>query len=194
LTILLGAACKDPVAPDPTYYGATPSRCIYYLELAFNDRDISIFEIQLAPDFTFYFNPNDIGSDVNGYIIPASWGYEYIRRAIWNMVRPYDEGGAYEITMSLAEGDIDDPPEGDTTHTASNIAINLLVMIDPDNGFIANYGTLMFVFEKTAHESEDYWRITEWREFTYSAKGTESSSLGKIFAYFYSIDPLDPTQ
>lgn len=196
LTVLLGVACKeDTVTPDPQdYYGASPIQCISYLELSFNARDISIFEKQLADDFTFWFSPLDVGHDVNGYIIPPTWDYDHLRRAVWNMVRPFNEGGAYDVSMQLSENDIGTPPEGATEYTADNIGFSLLVMVDGYNGFIANIGTLEFTFEKANNGSENYWRLTDWRDYTYVGKGTESSSLGEIFAYFYSINPLDPTE
>ncbi|MCP4231785.1 MAG: hypothetical protein GY771_16775 [bacterium] len=195
LTILLGVACTETTGPEPpTYFGLTPSQCIYYLEQAFNDRDIGIFEKQLSPNFIFYFNPSDVGENVGGYTIPSSWDFDHIRRAVWNMVRPYDEGGAYQITMDLPEGDVGDPPEGATTYTASNIGLSLLVMFDEENGLIVNKGLLEFVFEKADNDGEDYWRIKDWRDFTYSKKGIESASLGPILATFYAKDPLDPTR
>jgi hypothetical protein len=195
LAVLLGASCKEATEPEvPDYYGATPAECIYNLELSFNARDISIFEKQLAPDFTFWFSPLDVGHDVNGYIIPSSWGYDHMRRAVWNIIRPYDQEGGYDVAMQLPENDVGTPPEGATTYTAENIGISLLVMVDEDNGFIANMGTLEFAFEKANNGSEDYWRITDWRDFTYMKKGVESADLGMILATFYAANPLDPTE
>jgi len=189
LAVLLGVACKDPVAPEPTYYASSPVQCISYLEQAFNDRDISIFEKQLSPDFTFYFNEADVGKEVNDYTIPESWDYDHERRAVWNIFRPYDEGGAYDVSMQLSENDVGTPPEGATEYTAENIGISLLVMVDEDIGYITNKGTLMFNFEKANNGTEDYWRITDWRDVTYAGKRT-GYSLGEMKAYYYAMNQL----
>jgi hypothetical protein len=194
LAVLLGAACKETTEPEvPDYYGATPVDCIHYLELSFNARDIGIFEKQLSPNFTFYFNPSDYGVDVNGYIIPPTWDYDHMRRAVWNMVRPYDQEGAYDISMQLPENDIGTPPEGATEYTADNISVNLLTMIDENNGMIAG-GTLGFTFEKTNNGGKDYWRLTDWRYFFPGVKGIESWTFGALLASWYAINPLDPTE
>ncbi|MCP4231790.1 MAG: hypothetical protein GY771_16800, partial [bacterium] len=141
--------------------------------------DIALYKAILSPNFTFYFNPSDVGDDVDGYTIPSSWGYEEDWTATRNMFNT-----AYDITMKLPEGDIGDPPEGATTYTASNIGISLLVKFDADNGLIANKGTCEYVFEKVREGDETYWVIKDWRDFTYAKKGTESASLGEVKASF----------
>jgi hypothetical protein len=94
--------------------------------------------------------------------------------------------------MQLPEGDIGAPPEGVTEYTASNIGVSLLVMVDEDNGFFANMGILEFVFEKTNNAGDEYWRITEWKDYTHTQniKSGEPMSLGGVKAYFYAMDPL----
>ncbi|MCP4231787.1 MAG: hypothetical protein GY771_16785 [bacterium] len=189
LTILLGVACKDPIAPEPTYFGLTPSQCIYYLEQAFNDRGISIFEIQLSPGVVFYFGPYDIGDYVNGYKIPETWDFDHIRRATWNIIRPYESGGAFDVSMDLSEGDVGAPPEGATEYTAEDISTNVLIMTDENTGILVSMGTLEFAFEKTNNREVDYWRINELRDHTgFYRKG--SWSLGALLAYFYALNPL----
>jgi len=63
-------------------------------------------------------------------------------------------------------------------------------MINETSGFISQTGTLEFSFEMFEYEENEYWRLTEWKDFSIN-KGTESASLGEIFAYFYANDPLD---
>jgi hypothetical protein len=148
---------KDPITPD------SPSNVIYNLDLAYNKRDINLYKQCLSPQFTFYFNPIDVGKDVDGYVIPTSWGYEEDWTATQNM---FDL--AYDIKMSLSENDVETPPEGATTYTAENIGVSLLVMVDANNGFIANKGTLEFNFETYDSNGQTYWRIKDWRDFTYA--------------------------
>ncbi len=178
LTVLLGVACKEVIEPEPPT-GNTPEECIYDLERSFNTRDITLYKATLSPQFTFYFNEVDVGNDVNGYIIPSAWGYEEDWTATQNMFTD-----AYDISMQLPENDIGTPPEGATEYTAENIGISILVMVDADNGFIANLGTVEFTFEKVDDGGEGYWVIKDWRDFTYAKKGIKSASLGEIKATF----------
>ncbi|MCP4231786.1 MAG: hypothetical protein GY771_16780 [bacterium] len=187
LTVLLGVACKDPVAPEPTYFGLTPSQCIYYLEQAFNDRDIGIFEKQFSPNFIFYFNEDDIGNEVNEYTIPETWDFDHFRHAVWNMLRPFDEDGAYEVSLELPEDNVGSPPD-DAAEYTSNIPFSILVMIDEENGLLANKGSQEFVFEKTDNDGEDYWRIKDWLDSSYFKSST--TTMGTILAYWYSLNPL----
>ncbi len=148
---------EDPVVPD------SPSDVIYNLEIAYNTRDINLYKQCLSPQFTFYFNQSDVGTDVNGYIIPTSWGYEEDWDATGNMFTL-----AYDIAMQLPENSIPEPPDGATTFTADNITVSLLVMVDENNGYIANKGTLEFTFETYVSGGNTYWRIRDWRDFTYA--------------------------
>jgi hypothetical protein len=184
LVILLGIACKeeetiiDPV-PEGDYTPESPEDCISNFELSFNKRNIELYKALLSPNYTFYFNPLDVGNDVDGYIIPDSWDYTEDTGATENMFTL-----AYDIAMQLPENDIGTPPEDATEYTASNIAISLLVMVDADNGFIANLGTVEFTFVKIDDGGEGYWIIKDWRDFTFAKKGTDSASLGSLKASF----------
>jgi len=179
LAVLLGVACRETIAPEPRYFAVSPEECIYYLEKSFNTTDMVMFTAMLASDFTFYFNQADVGSDIDGYIIPSSWNYEQENQAIGNMFTL-----AYDISMQLSQGDIGTPPEGATEYTVENISISLLVMIDETNGFIVNKGTCTYTFEKDSDSGDEYWVIKDWRDFTYTRKGIEGASLGMIKAGF----------
>jgi hypothetical protein len=157
---IFGATETPPTGEvrEPT----TPENVIYNLEFSYNTRDIQLYKQCLSDNFTFYFNASDVGTDVNGYVIPSSWGYEDDWTSADNMFK-----NAYEITMELPEGDVGEPSPSDTTYTATNISISLLVMVDADNGFIANKGTLEFTFVKDP-DNPNYWVIKDWRDFTYA--------------------------
>ncbi len=184
LGIVLGIACNETTGPD--IQGVTPTERIYNVELSFNARDVTLFERQLTDDFTFYFNENDVGNDVNGYIIPESWNRDDISRAVDNLLEL-----AHDVNLQLPEEDVGTPPEGATTYTADNIAVSLLVMVDENNGFIANKGMLEFTFENTPVSGIDQWSIIEWKDFTYAKKGVESTSFGDILAAFYPFEPTE---
>ncbi|MCP4231482.1 MAG: hypothetical protein GY771_15220 [bacterium] len=120
LAVLLGVACKETIGPgpesDPDYTSDTPEECIYNLEYSFDNTDIGLYEAVLSRDFTFYFNPSDVGRDVDGYIIPDSWSYEEDWAATNNMYN-----NAYSIDLNLAEERVGNPPFGVTEYTAPNI-------------------------------------------------------------------------
>ena len=156
---------------------STPGNCAYYLEVSFNQRDIQLYKQCLSPNFTFLFNPSDVGTEADGYVIPEAWGYEDDWTAMQNM---FNE--AYDISFAIAENDIGDPEEGATTYLAEDIPINLLVMIDTENGFLAQ-GACDFTFDTYESNGDTYWRIRNWRDGT-AVKTTEPASLGKIKAYF----------
>ena len=118
LTIRLGVACKELTAPKPQpgYTSDTPEECIYNLEYSFDTADIGLYKAMLSSGFTFYFNPSDVGKDVDGYTIPSSWSYEEDWAATDNMFN-----NAYSINMDLAEDRVGNPPAGANEYTASNI-------------------------------------------------------------------------
>ncbi|MCP4231838.1 MAG: hypothetical protein GY771_17050 [bacterium] len=182
LAVLLALSCKETTEsqPTPDYTSDTPEDCIYNLEYSFNTGDIALYKAILSPQFTFYFNPSDVGLDVNGYTIPSSWSYSEDTAATENMFTE-----AYSITMALPQGDIGDPPEASTDYTASNVSISLIVMFDKDNGVMVSKGTMEFVFNKITDGDESYWVIKDWRDFTFAKKGTDSSTLGSVKAYFH---------
>jgi len=186
LAVLFGVACKEATTPLPVvdYTPETPEECISSLEKSFNDHDITLYKAMLSSNFTFYFNQADVGTDVDGFIIPASWGYEDDWTATEDMFTQ-----AYDISMQLPEGDIGTPPEGATEYTVENISISLLVMIDETNGFIANKGTCTYTFEKVSDSGDEYWVIKDWRDFTYARKGIKSVSLGMIKALWKDGKP-----
>jgi hypothetical protein len=76
LIILLGVSCGETIVPVVGNGAGSPRECIDMLVRAINGRDISGYGALLAPDFTFYFNPDDVGRDVNGYTIPETWGFD----------------------------------------------------------------------------------------------------------------------
>ncbi|MCP4231788.1 MAG: hypothetical protein GY771_16790 [bacterium] len=180
LSVLLGVACKDPVAPVVGNGAGSPRDCIELLVRAINGGNIAGYRTLLAPDYTFYFNDADVGDEVDGYTIPETWDLDEESAAMGNM---FDE--AYYITCTIPLSDIGDPPDGGDTFTATEIPISLLVMLDADNGLIANKGNIEFAFEKVTEGDGYYWRITGWHDFTFAKKGVESVSLGEMKVIYY---------
>ena len=168
----------DPVIiQPPVLVPDTPINAAYLMELSFNYRDIQLYKQCLSPNFTFIFNSADVDEIGDGYVIPESWGYEEDWAATQNMFTE-----AYDISFAIAENDIGDPEESATEYIAEDIPVSLLVMIDANNGFLAQ-GTCDFRFETYESNGKTYWRIKDWWDGTIG-KGVENVTLGEIKAYF----------
>jgi hypothetical protein len=155
--------------PPPEDPGVTPgldspAGVAALIQEAYMTRDLDLYKACLSPNFTFYFDPNNIGEDVDGYIIPDSWGYDDEVDAIANM---FDN--AYDIDLTIVTANIGKPDPSDEGFSAPNVAIDLLVMVDPTNGFQAE-GPVDFDFESYPNPedpSKKLWRVRKWWDRTW---------------------------
>lgn len=139
----------------------SPGGVVEYIEDAYTTRDIEDYKECLSSNFTFYFNPLDVGKPVGDYIIEDSWGYDDEISAIENM---FDQ--AYDIDIELVSEQVGDPEPNDDKYTAYNVQITLLVMVDATNGFRAN-GFVDFEFESyNGEKGEKLWRVLNWWDKT----------------------------
>jgi hypothetical protein len=141
----------------------TPAGVVEYIEDAYNTRDIDDYKVCLSPNFTFYFDPKDVGDGVAGgdYTIPDSWGYDEEVAAVENM---FDQ--LHSIDLNLASSNIGNPGPNDTTFSPPQVQIRLLVMVDPINGFLAQ-GFVEFDFESyLSPKGKKLWRVKNWSDFT----------------------------
>jgi hypothetical protein len=189
VSILLALSCKDAVSPDTglDYTAETPRQCIISLEYALNNYEAGLYYAMFAPNFVFYFDDDDVGAFYNGYTIPESWGYEEECRAIANMLRPYEEGGAYELEAYANTNYMGDPPDGFDVYYTSDVYFRILIFVNSMWG-MSNDDEHYIEFAKTTDNGESYWRITEWRNYQDSEEYDES--IGFIKAYYYSLNPL----
>ena len=147
----------------------------------FNAHDIELFKDALAPDLTFYFDPNNVGDWVGDYEIPEFWGYDDLTSAVENM---FDQ--AYSISFSIVTTGVGDPDEGATEYVAYNVYIDILVMVDSQNGYMAS-GPCDFGFENSGYGRYDDWVVTDWWDNTAYGRAEEPlspASLGIILAVF----------
>lgn len=152
-----------PEGDEPPPGLDTPAGVVEYIEDAYNTRDIDAYKECLSPNFTFYFDPNDVGQDVEGFEIPASWGYDDEVSAVANMF--YE---LYDINLSIASSPITGINPSEPEFEAFNIKINLLVMVDATNGYRAE-GPVDFTFESYYTEKgEKLWRVKDWWDRTWS--------------------------
>ncbi|MCP4231481.1 MAG: hypothetical protein GY771_15215 [bacterium] len=73
---LLSVSCGVTTIPVIGNGAGSPRECVDMLVRAVNGRDTSAYSALLAPDFTFYFNEDDVGREVNGYTIPETWDFD----------------------------------------------------------------------------------------------------------------------
>jgi len=180
---LLFAACDDVIIEPPERTPATPTDCAYFLEVSFNTQDIQLYKSCLSPDFTFYFDPEDVGRDIDGYIIPESWDYEEDWNAVHNMFTD-----AYDVSFNIAESEIGNPEEGETEYLAEDIPVQLLVMIDENNGFNGN-GICDFTFGTYDSNGQTYWRIKDWWDGRQTGGERGFSTIGIIKVLFKEGKP-----
>jgi hypothetical protein len=186
---LLAAGCFEDVPPprgdrvEPT----TPARVLTNVAASFNQRDIGILKAMLSEDFVFYFDPRDVGQTAPGkpYIIPESISYTEFWKVVENMFN-----FAYSISLSIPTERVGKPDEEETTYLAENIPLDLLVMVDEKNGFIADNGYCNYEFERyEAASGKKYWRLTGWWDRTSEAydadPGIAPSSFGRILALYF---------
>jgi hypothetical protein len=188
---LLALSCKNAISPDTglDYTPDTPRRCISALEYSLNAREAGLYHAALSPSFVFYFDDDDVGTYVNDFIIPESWGYEEECRAISNMLRPYGEGGAYDVVVYANTENVGDPPENADVYAASDVHISIDVQCNP-TWAINNYvDSNDFEFLRITGSDDSYWLITEWRNINEVPE--YGDTIGFIKAYFYSLEPLE---
>jgi hypothetical protein len=174
-------ACDEEGSTTPTL-GRTPAQVLGALERAFQERDAELLGGLIDTDFTFYFARVDIGTVVDGYEIPPTWGREDMLAACGNMITE-----AYSIDISIAISQVGDPEEGSTEYVANNVCIDLLVMFDATSG-ARTTGFCYFGFVNDDSAGYDDWVITDWWDKTafYGTYGLENEekSLGTILAMF----------
>jgi hypothetical protein len=155
---------SDGPTAEPPIENTSPANCLKNIERSYNGRNVNLYKVCLSPNFVFYFNPNDIGTNPSGYYtIPDSWNYTEDWNATSNMFQD-----AYSIALTIPTSGIPDPQPGENSFNADNISIDLTVMETAGNGFKIGGGYCNFEFEKfKIDEGEDRWRVKNWWDNTH---------------------------
>jgi hypothetical protein len=152
-----------PILPFPEM--TSPKNVLKVIELAYNQRNINKYKDAMSTGFVFYFNPNDVGQSPPGsnYIIPDTWSYTEDWNATHNM---FEKAHSIELTINVSR--VGEPGPGDTKFRAENVSIDLLVMVDEQNGYHTDKGYCNFEFEKyTNSEGQPRWHMTKWWDYTH---------------------------
>ncbi len=186
VTALLALSCGEEEGITRPPFAYFPVDVVENVEMSFNVRDIDLLKECLSRDFVFYFDPDDVGKNPPGseYIIPESWSYTEFWSAVKNMFQK-----AYRVSLYISTSRIRAPGENEVTYKAQNVRISLLVMVDENNGFIADGGYCDFAFQVYYNETkEKLWRLTGWWDFTNEyfdrAPALTPTSLGMILAAY----------
>jgi hypothetical protein len=181
LSVLVGCD-EGTIEPPPPPYEII--RIIECIEDSFMARDIDDLKHRIHSDFAFYFDPEDVGEEVGDYIIPESWVRDDFISAVGNM---FDM--AYSIDISIDTSVIDDPLTDDNAYNATYVPIDLLVLVDQVNGYMAQ-GTCTFELRSEYNQnSEKRWYVTAWRDYTSpevsGGRGITPFSFGEILVRFH---------
>jgi hypothetical protein len=178
----LGTGClfgDEPEEPPEVPAMTEPKYVLANVEHAFNERDKALLGDCLQGDFTFYFDPGDVGQNAPGseYRIPESWSKAEFMAACRNI---FDK--AYTISLSIPRDKIGKPKEGVTYFLVEKNPLDILVMVDELNGYQANQGYCDFGFGQQANGE---WRMANWHDYTGAHNADEPATLGKILALYH---------
>lgn len=93
----------------------TPSDVVASLEQAINARNEIAYRALMHDSMTFYFDDDDVGRDVNGYTIPASWPLSIDYAEIKSLY-----ANTYSINCEIDENAVGQP----TTETYTSPAVS----------------------------------------------------------------------
>lgn len=155
---------KDP-PPDPAYQDLSEEwHVLHNLEKAYNEMNVTAFqELLETGNFTFYFNPGDVGGD-----IPAQWGPVEEIRCAQNMFTA--EGGSdnnpvvsIEVMLSYDNGSWDDYQSEDfpneTLRRIRNVVYDFIIVTANDITYITSNAPRMDV---TVRNVDGHWKLVEW--------------------------------
>ncbi len=183
--------CGDDEVDTPYHYSfKTPTDTLLTFRDAINFRDVDDayyrLEETIHSEFTFHFDPKDVGEEVpgTGYIIPESWNRGEFLKACDSMLL-----NAYSIDIKFP--DLDDglgDPGNDDSYTVEGLRIYCIAMLSSYYGCLAE-GTVDIGFIRDGSS----WRITTIEDHTGLYEGVVSSerlmviwntTLGVILALF----------
>jgi hypothetical protein len=187
LTVL---ACGGPegVSPGPDIAMLEPTDPQYVLinvTYAFDYRHLKILKVSLCDDFVFRFCPEDVGANVNGYIIPERWTRDEFYAAAAHIFAE-----AYYTDLDISLYGIRSPGPGETEFRIEGVTTRFEVYVDPYTGYGTYGGHCDFEFRGYAPgDGKTYWRVLRWWDRTFvepsGDAGTERTTLGRILAMYH---------
>jgi hypothetical protein len=180
LTALFVLACangeEDKPGPGP-YEPNEPKLVLANVEFAFGNQDADLLSTCLGGEFRFYFDLNDVGEEVHGYIIPEFWSKADTLRAVGNMF-----ARTYATTLSANWRTMGSPGPGEKTYVATGVPLRIVVKVDEVNGYALDDGTCDYEFEQGDGAA---WHLTLWRDRSRECGCVGELTLGRLLAGYY---------
>ena len=173
-------ACGNAEEETPgtgPYEPNQPKLVLANVEIAFGNQDLDVLDSCLSGGFRFFFDVNDVGEKVNGYVMPESWSKADIMRAIGNMF-----ARTYATTLTSHWRTMGSPAQGEKTFVAVGLPLRLTVMVDEANGYVFDDGTCDYEFKQG---DGDAWRLTLWRDRSRECGCVGELTLGRLLAGYY---------
>lgn len=162
-----------------------PKYVLFNVCVGFEERHRKILKANLCDDFIFHFDPEDVGANVNGYIIPKYWTLDEFYAAAANIF-----AAAYVIDCTLSYRGIGTPGPGETEFRAEDVRLGFRVLVDRLNGYETYGGYCDFEFRGYAPgDGKTYWRVSRWWDRTYVEPPGDyeivDTTLGRILAMYH---------
>jgi hypothetical protein len=181
-------ACGGPEGvssgPDVAMLEPTgPKATLRNVEIAFDYRHRKILQASLCDDFAFLFGPEDVGANVNGYVIPAEWTRDEFCTALAHI---FTDG--YLIDADITTYAVGKAGPGQTEFLAADVPFTFNVYNDMRDGYYAR-GFCDFELRGNAQgDGKTYWRVLRWWDNTYvepSDDEIEEKTFGRILAMYH---------
>jgi hypothetical protein len=183
-------ACGGPegvsTGPDLAMFEPNdPKYVLINVCIAFDYRHFKTLKASLCDDFVFYFSPEDVGANVNGYVIPESWTRDDFYAAAANIFVK-----AYIVDLDLSLYGFRSPGPGQTYCRVEDISTRLDVHADTYTWYLVYDGYSDFEFRGYAPgDGKTYWRVARWWDRTFVEPPDYNepvyTTLGRILAMYH---------
>jgi hypothetical protein len=180
LAALFVLACSDGGEETPAagpYEPNEPKLVLANVELAFGDQDNDLLGACLGSGFKFYFDINDVGEEINGYVIPESWSKANLLRATGNMF-----ARTHATTLTANWRTMGSPGPGEKSYVAAGLPLRIVVMVDEMNGYALDDGTCDYEFGQGGGGA---WHLTLWRDRSRECGCVGELTFGRLLAGYY---------
>jgi len=178
LTVFLGSlllSCNDDtVSPPPPPDLSTPEAIVEQLQVAYRERDIEAYADLLAPEFRFYFQPQD--ADAIG---EESWTANQDSIGTGALFATREVSA---IRIALGHGAATDPTESGFDPDVKKIRLNSVQLevdlVDGVTLLVADLQDMYFRPGREANgEDPDRWYLLEWRDLPSTVRVLKSPGV-----------------
>jgi hypothetical protein len=178
--VLTWIGCSEEKSPTDTQKDtalSTPGQTLHQLELCWTKAsDVGEYSAMLVKDgtYSFYFDPNNVGSIVGGYQIPELWTRAEDIESVEKMFSQ-----AYKIELTIINWQNFNQDIAEDIYTAENCIFQLYLYPDDEQFAYLVSGPCDIDFVKM----DGKWLIRSWRDTT-NQMSNETTSLGVLRAMY----------